>query len=92
MTTENEFQDKILDYAKLRGWLAYHTYDSRKSAPGYPDLTLVRNDRIIFAELKTERGRVTPEQSIWIDALNRTPATALIWRPSNWEEIARILE
>ena len=41
--TEKKFQAAVLQIANMYGWLAYHTHDSRRSAPGFPDLVLVRN-------------------------------------------------
>jgi len=55
--------------ARLAGFLVYHTHDSRRSEAGYPDLTITGKGRIIFAELKSERGRLRPEQSIWLATL-----------------------
>ena len=67
--SEASFQGAVVEYARLRGWLVYHTRDSRGSQPGYPDLTLVRGGRLIFAELKTDTGRVRVEQQAWLAAL-----------------------
>ncbi len=36
--SEADFMDQVIDLAHLYGWMVYHTYDSRRSAPGYPDL------------------------------------------------------
>lgn len=36
---------------------------------GFPDVLAIRGDRIIAAELKSDRGRLTDEQSQWLDAL-----------------------
>ena len=36
--TEKGFQAAVVELARLRGWLVYHTYDSRRSAKGFPDL------------------------------------------------------
>lgn len=90
--SEASFQGAVAEYAHLMGWLTYHTYDSRRSAKGYPDLTLVRDGRLVFAELKTERGRVSPEQQQWFDALLRTGVEVYIWRPSDWETIFEVLK
>ena len=57
--TEAQFQAAVIQYAELKGWMVYHTHDSRGSRPGFPDLTMVRDGVLIFAELKSERGRLT---------------------------------
>jgi hypothetical protein len=41
--TERQFERAIVEYAKLSGWKAFHPFDSRRSEPGWPDLTLVRD-------------------------------------------------
>ena len=44
-----------------------------RQGKGFPDLVLVRerDARLIFAELKTDDGRVEPEQRDWLAALTR---------------------
>ena len=88
--TEKRFQAHVLELAALFGWLAYHTYDSRRSAPGYPDLTLVHAERrrIIFAELKTDRGRLTEAQREWANAIAAAGGEYRLWKPKDWSEIA----
>ena len=94
--TEAEFQQTVVQYAVLRGWRTYHTHDSRRSNPGYPDLTLVRDRRIVFAELKTETGRVTHDQQEWLTdllvAANWNPGVDVyVWHPSDWGLIEDVL-
>lgn len=105
--TEKQFQAAVVEYANLRGWLTWHAYDSRRSTPGWPDLAMARRGRLVLAELKTERGRVSPEQRVWLDALGHgdelprlvaaslrgRPArlTVCLWRPSMWDEIEETL-
>jgi hypothetical protein len=84
------FQADVLRLAKLLGWRAYHTFDSRRSQKGYPDLTLVR-DRVIVAELKAEAGKTTVEQDEWIEAFRAAGVAAYCWRPSDWSEIEKVL-
>lgn len=67
--SERDFQAAVVEYAQLCGWLTYHTHDSRRSNPGFPDLVLVRGRSLIFAELKSARGRVTSDQQTWLTAL-----------------------
>jgi hypothetical protein len=66
---EHVFQQQVEALAKFYGWLVYHTHRSDRSAPGFPDVVAVRGPELIFAELKTRTGRVSPQQQTWIDAL-----------------------
>lgn len=90
--SEREFQDMIAAYGRLQGWeLQYHTFDSRRSARGFPDLVLVRPPRLVFAELKSERGKLTSWQETWLLGLRMAGAEAYCWRPSDWPDIERLL-
>jgi len=89
--TERAFLAQVLRYAALRGWHCYHTHDSRHSSAGFPDLVLVRRPRVVFAELKSDRGRCTPEQRAWLAELAECSVEVKLWRPSDWEEIERCL-
>ena len=89
---ERDFQASVIELAKLTGWRFYHVFDSRRSAAGYPDLTLVRGGRCIFAELKTDIGRVTRDQTAWLAALDAVPGIeAVVWRPRHWSTVEAIL-
>lgn len=85
--SEKRFQDAVVQLAKLLHWRIYHTYNSRRSTPGYPDLTLVRDGRLIFAELKSEKGKMSKAQKEWEHDLKETSAEFYEWRPSDWETI-----
>ena len=90
--TEAGWLEVVVEWARRRGWLVYHTHDSRHSAAGYPDLTLARRGRLIFAELKTDRARkVRADQAVWLEALADTPAEVYIWRPADWDEVRELL-
>ncbi len=89
--TERQFQSQVEVLAKLYGWKYYHPWNSMHSVRGYPDLTMVRGDRLIFAELKTEKGTVTNKQEEWLDALDTAGAETYVWRPSDWPQIEETL-
>lgn len=65
---EDELQSRVLQLASPLGWRSYHTHDSRRSPGGFPDLCLVhgRAARLIFSELKREKGRYQPGQREWL--------------------------
>ena len=81
----------MIDLATVRGWLWFHPVDSRKNIRGYPDLTLVRKGRLIHAELKSAKGRIRPEQEVWLSELERGPGEVYVWRPDDIREIEQIL-
>jgi len=87
---ERDVQAAILDIARLLGWRAYHTFDSRKSEAGFPDLVLVR-DRIIFVEVKREGQRPRPNQVEWLNALSSAGAECYVWTESDYDDAATIL-
>ena len=66
-------------------------------AKGLPDLIMARRGRVIFAELKSTKGKVRPDQQMWLDELTaRVPDVThevYTWRPADWQsgEIERVL-
>lgn len=83
--TERELQDAVAELAELFNWKFYHTHTSKHSAAGYPDCALVRDGRLVYAELKTQAGVVSAAQAAWLDALARVPGVvAEVWRPEDW--------
>lgn len=102
LVRERDFQRAVLDYARLHGWLAVHFRPARTSkgyrtpiegdGVGWPDLVLVRPPRLLFAELKTDRGKLSPAQERWLDVLGQVPGIEVrIWRPRDWERIVETL-
>ena len=97
--TEAHFQKRVIDLAHARGWLVHHTRTVRMPSgayatplqgdPGFPDLVMARKGVLILAELKSEKGRVEPEQRLWLDAISSQHE---VWRPSDWSKIERMLE
>ena len=87
--SEKDFQAGVLKLARFHGFtLRYHTHDSRRSAPGFPDLVLVntRTGRILWRELKRNKGRVSPEQREWLDGLTACGMDAAVWRPNDLDD------
>lgn len=84
--TEAQFQTQIENLAAMYGWRHYHAPDNRpirtktgrvikqRVVAGFPDLVLVRDQELIFAELKLDKGRPSPAQVEWIAALDNVGA------------------
>lgn len=92
--SEKDFTARVRYEAELAGWeLVYHTYDSRRSERGFPDLVMVRPPRLIFAELKMKKGKLTVYQEDWIAGLKRVPDIEVyIWRyPEDIDTIIKVL-
>jgi VRR-NUC domain len=87
---ERDFMQTVIDAARVTGWLVYHTFHSKRSPSGFPDLVLVR-ERVVFAELKAAKTRITTEQMRWLDALDEAGGEVYLWRPDEWDEIERVL-
>jgi hypothetical protein len=86
--TEKQWQADVVEIAQLFGWHAYHTFDSRRSTPGFPDLILVRPPVLIAVELKTDKGRITPTQQAWLDELAHcTEIRTHLWRPADRDQV-----
>lgn len=92
--SEAHFQTRVIKAAKLLGWLlVYHTWDSRRSPSGFPDLVMIneRQHRHLFVELKTQRGRLTRAQERWRDGLLAVGCEWHCWRPMDWDALVVVL-
>lgn len=92
VTPEEAFQNKILALCRWLKLRTYHTYDSRRSTPGFPDLVIVGKGGVIFAELKSANGKVSLNQQAWWEDLTKAGAEAYIWWPEDWEIIQKVLK
>ena len=92
VVTEAQFLAQVIQVARLFHWRAYHPALSKWSERGWPDLALCRPPRLLLVELKTERGKITPQQQEWLDDLARCPGVeSFVWRPQDFEAIVEIL-
>ena len=112
--TEAELQVSVIELAQRLGWLVHAERPARtkdgwrtpiQGDRGFPDLVLARYPALIFAEIKTERGRLTVEQGRWQQQLITRCAVwdgkkpkiwvmgSYLWRPRDWfsGEIERVL-
>ena len=84
--TEKAFQSDVMRVAKMLGWLWYHTFDSRRSASGFPDLVLVR-ERVLFRELKVGKNKLSQSQELWRDSIMDAGGDWAEWRETDMDDI-----
>jgi hypothetical protein len=93
--SEGDFTRWLIGAMQLKGWVVTHIrpamVDGRWMTPyegdtGLPDIIAIREGRILLAELKSEAGRVRPEQQKWLDH------GAHLWRPSDRPAILAVIE
>ena len=97
--SEADLQSAVVQLAHLKGWIVAHFRPSLRQsgnystacqydAQGFPDLVLARDGRVIFAELKGDKGVLSPEQIKWRDALNSGKWSYVteyyLWRPDHY--------
>lgn len=108
LMSEGEFLGAVIQYARERGWRVAHFRPARTASgwrtavqadgKGFPDLVLARpprdgeRGRVVFVELKSETGRMSPEQQTWCHALLCGGAEYYSYKPKNWFELMRDLK
>lgn len=87
-TTQAHLLAQVCQLATLCGWLVYH----RRESHGFPNLCLVRPPEVLFIEVKSDSGRVTPAQDVWLQALAFCGLDVAVWRPADLETIVTRLQ
>jgi hypothetical protein len=92
LMTEKVWQAEVIALARHYQWLIYHPLPSMNRRGtwathangdiGFPDLVLAHHRYgTVFAELKTNRGRLTATQQVWLDTLHSSGCETAVWRP-----------
>jgi hypothetical protein len=113
--SEAEWQEWVVERARQGGWLIHSIpkvptdeYGNRESDwwtptrghTGWPDLACSRPGQLVFAELKSEKGRKEyeagrrPEQRRWLESLGTIRSQAVgtfLWSPRDVLEVQRVL-
>ena len=100
--TEADWQRTVTELATRLGWRVMHVrrtigkgrrWTTGTSVVGWPDLTLWHEQRqlLVFAELKADDGKVTPEQEEVLGSLLRAGQQAHVWRPRDFDDVMATL-
>lgn len=89
--SEAAFQRLVTDLAEWCGWHWTFNADSRRTQAGVPDLLLMRGRKCLWREIKTESGKLRPEQLAFGQRLLRAGQDWCVWKPSDWRTIVETL-
>ena len=98
--SEDAFMRAVTEALTLFGWRWIHFRPARTTrgwvtalsgSPGFPDLVAVRGDRILYVELKAQKGALRDEQRDWLADLGAAGAEVHCWRPSDWPLIEELI-
>jgi hypothetical protein len=93
--SEAGWQGALEDALAPLGWECFHVTIPIRSRGGWVDEVLwhPRLGIVVFVELKTDPGRVRPDQALMLDSLDRvqTCLGAAVWRPAMWPAIEAFL-
>lgn len=99
--SESEFQSQVIDLAHRYGWYVSHQRPSQiggrwltavQGDIGAPDLLLAHpRHGVLLVELKTDSGKLSPEQRQWGRAIEGSTDLYRIWRPIDLAEIVSTL-
>ena len=97
--SEASFMQQVKALAYIHGWDCHHASPTQTAkgrwltsgAVGFPDLVLCHKVKgLIFAELKSAKGRTSPAQEHWLSILH-PHAECYIWRPEDLQLIEQRL-
>jgi hypothetical protein len=63
------------------GLFGYHPRNSKGSEPGWPDWVIIGRGGILYRELKSEAGVLSPEQRHVGELITRAGGKWRVWRP-----------
>jgi hypothetical protein len=97
--SEAAFLQQVKSLAYMYGWAFHHPVPTQTAkgrwltsgSTGFPDIVLAHRTRgVIFAELKTIKGKTTSAQDDWLERIN-PHAECYLWRPTDLDFIAERL-
>lgn len=100
--TEQQLYDVVVGsrskpgLARVYGWRIAHFRPAMTSrgmrtavsadGAGFPDLVMLRGDRQLVVELKSDDGKVADDQKEWLYAFAAANVDTYVWRPARWHD------
>lgn len=98
--SEEQFTQRVIDTARLYGWLVCHFRPARtgrgrgwatpiQGDSGFVDLVLARKGVVLHPELKVNGKKPRPDQVSWGEAIGESYR---LWYPEDWDSIVEELK
>lgn len=85
------WQEEVTNEFKRCGWgHVYHTWNSRNSPKGFPDVVICGASRVIAIELKVGNNKPSDEQIGWLKAFKFSGALTFAFWPRH-REVVRLI-
>ena len=99
---ERDFLRWVIDVARALGWTVHHVpapmqwvgkergFVGAKDAAGLADLILIRDNRLIFAEIKGTGGKLSAKQIEFLDhvcGMGNPFVLVRVWKPGDEEKV-----
>ena len=100
---ERDFARQVETMLDYYGWLWKHDETAQRPGGGFatafrgrrgfPDYIAVRGTRVLVAEIKSDKGKPSSDQLVWLAAFENTGRVeSYLWRPADLSTIAEILK
>jgi hypothetical protein len=80
--SEKQLQEHVRKLCRDLGLFHYHSFDSRRSEPGFPDSVICKKG-LLYRELKSQTGRLSLAQIRTGRILAEAGADWKTWRPQD---------
>lgn len=93
--SEDDLLRAVLSLCALYNWRTLHVRPAitakgyrtavQGTGVGFPDVLAVKGSTLIVAELKSDKGKLTDAQELWLRAWEPIASLVTVWRPIDWE-------
>ncbi|MEW6095266.1 MAG: VRR-NUC domain-containing protein [bacterium] len=78
--TETDIKKQVKDYLSLRGWFNFPIIQGLGSYKGLPDIIACKDGKVLFIEVKTEKGKQTSWQKAFQEKVEKARCKYILVR------------
>lgn len=93
MGPEKKYEERLKKWLKEQGaWYVKYWGGGTFTRPGVPDLLVCMGGRFVAIEVKSDSGKLTPEQMEQMALIKKAGGIAIVSRPSSFEKDTAFLK